>query len=53
MTLRVDPSVKHAAELAAERDHRSLTSLVEVLIIKHCKTINIDPFLPTDKAEQP
>ena len=43
MTLRVDPAIKAAAELAAERDRRSLTSLVEVLILGHCKTVNIDP----------
>ena len=49
MTLRVDPQIKHAAELAAERDNRSLTSLVEVLILNHCKQVNIDPFTPTDK----
>jgi hypothetical protein len=51
MMLRVDTSIKDAGELAAEHDHRSFTSLVEVLIIKHCKTINIDPFLPPDKPE--
>jgi predicted HicB family RNase H-like nuclease len=43
MTLRVSPCVKAAAEIAAERDHRSLTSLIEVLILNHCKTLNIPP----------
>jgi hypothetical protein len=41
MTLRVSPEVKAAAELAAERDHRSVTSLIEVLILNHCKSMNI------------
>lgn len=45
MTLRVDPQVKAAAERAAERDHRSLTSFIEVLILKHCK--DLDPQFPT------
>jgi hypothetical protein len=33
MTLRVDPKIKAAAEAAARRDHRSITSLIEVLIL--------------------
>jgi len=50
MTLRVDPKVKAAAELAAERDHRSLTSLIEVLILNHCKSLNIQP--PTSSPKE-
>lgn len=41
ITLRVAPHIKAAAELAAEQDHRSLTSLIEVLILNHCKGLNI------------
>lgn len=41
MTLRVDPKIKAAAEAAAERDHRSLTSLIEVLILNHCSVLGI------------
>lgn len=41
--MRVSPQVKAAAEMAAERDHRSVTSLIEVLIINHCKTLDIKP----------
>ncbi len=36
MSLRVDPQIKAAAEQAAKLEHRSLTSFVEVLILKHC-----------------
>jgi hypothetical protein len=43
MTLRVSPEIKAAAEIAAERDHRSVTSLIEVLILNHCKELNIQP----------
>jgi len=39
--MRLAPQLKAAAEAAAKRDHRSLTSLIEVLIINHCKTHNI------------
>ncbi|EKD40369.1 MAG: hypothetical protein ACD_75C00074G0003 [uncultured bacterium] len=42
MTLRVDPVVKIAAELAAKQDHRSVTNLIEVLILRHCKELGID-----------
>jgi len=42
MTMRVAPQIKAAVELAAERDHRSVTNLIEVLILNHCKTMNID-----------
>ncbi len=53
MTLRVDPHVKAAAEIAAARDRRSVTSLVEVLILNHCKDRGIEPPVeePKEKSE--
>jgi len=42
MTMRVSPQVKAAAEIAAQQENRSVTSLVEVLIINHCKARNIN-----------
>jgi predicted HicB family RNase H-like nuclease len=42
MTLRVDPRVKVAAEIAADRDHRSVTSFIEVLILNHCKQVGVE-----------
>lgn len=41
MTLRIEPGIKAAAEIAAQRDRRSLTSLVEVLILNHCEAMQI------------
>lgn len=41
MTFRVSPLVKAAAERAAEYERRSVTNLVEVLILDRCKTLNI------------
>ncbi len=41
LTLRVEPRIKAAAELAAEMEHRSLTAMIEVLILAHCKSHNI------------
>ena len=42
MTMRVSPQVKAAAEIAAHQENRSVTSLVEVLIINYCKARNIN-----------
>jgi hypothetical protein len=37
LSLRVSPPIKAAAQVAAERDHRSVSSFIEVLIRNHCK----------------
>lgn len=42
VTLRIEPQLKAAAEVAAGRDHRSLTNLIEVLIVERCKALEID-----------
>lgn len=42
ITLRVDPQVKAAAKLAAKHDHRSLTNLIEVLILNYCNDTRIE-----------
>lgn len=41
VTLRIEPRLKAAAEKAADHDRRSLTNLIEVLIIERCKSLNI------------
>ena len=41
MTLRVSHHVKAAAKFAAENDNRSVGSLIEGLIQKHCKSLGI------------
>ena len=43
ITLRIDQDVKLAAIEAAEMDRRSLTNLVELLLIKHCEKLNLYP----------
>lgn len=43
LTVRLDPKIKAAAEAAAEREHRSLTSLLEVLILNHCRKLGLQP----------
>jgi hypothetical protein len=37
LNLRIDPSIKEAAEKAAADDRRSLTSLVELLLVQHLR----------------
>ncbi len=37
VNLRIDPKLKAAAEKAAADEHRSLTSLIEKLLIGHIK----------------
>jgi hypothetical protein len=39
INLRLSPALKHAAEVAAARDHRSLTSLIEKLLAEHVRTL--------------
>ncbi len=53
VTLRVDPEIKVAAEKAAAHDRRSLTNLIEVLLIDHCKKLNFYPLKPPDKEGSP
>jgi hypothetical protein len=37
LSLRVSPPLKAAAQVAAERDHRSVANFIEELIRKHCR----------------
>lgn len=43
LSVRLDPAIKAAAESAAALNRRSLTSLLEVLILNHCQTMGIRP----------
>jgi hypothetical protein len=46
--VRIRPALKEAAERAAAADSRSLTSLIEKLLVEHLKTLR----LPIDKDRQ-
>jgi len=37
LNLRVDPAIKEAIKVAANRDHRSVANMIEMLIRKHCE----------------
>ncbi|MFU8837443.1 MAG: hypothetical protein ACNA75_04000 [Thiohalomonadaceae bacterium] len=41
LNLRIDPVLKEVARIAAEREHRSVANLVEVLIKRHCDDLGI------------
>jgi hypothetical protein len=52
MTLRVEPRVKTAAERAAIHDRRSVTSLIEVLVLRHCEAIGVPTELSSEKESK-
>ena len=48
VNLRLEPKLKAAAERAAAKDHRSLTSLVEKLLADHLTKLKLPPKPRTD-----
>jgi len=53
VNLRLEPKLKAAAEKAAAKDHRSLTSLVEKLLTEHLKKLKLPPKPRTDQGNMP
>ena len=41
LNLRLDSAIKEAVRVAALRDNRSITNMIEVLIRRHCEEIGI------------
>jgi hypothetical protein len=41
LNLRVDPGIKEAIREAANRDHRSIANMIEILIRQHCDHVGI------------
>ncbi len=41
LNLRIDPALKDALRIAADREHRSVTNMVEWLVRRHCKKVGI------------
>ncbi len=41
LNLRIDPGVKEAVREAADRDHRSIANMVEMLIRRQCDEAGI------------
>lgn len=48
LTLRIEPEIKQALQRAAEREHRSIANMVEVLVLEHCKAKGIAAGPPTN-----
>lgn len=42
LNLRIAPEVREALRQAAEREHRSVSNMVEYLIVQYCKKNNIE-----------
>jgi hypothetical protein len=43
INLRMSPAVKGLLRAAADREHRTLSNLLEVLILEHCERNDIRP----------
>jgi predicted HicB family RNase H-like nuclease len=41
LNVRISPRLKEVAQKAAERDQRSLSSLIERLIVEHCERVGL------------
>jgi len=41
LNLRIDPIIKEAARMAAQREQRSIANLIELLIRQHCESVGI------------
>ena len=41
LNLRIDPGVKEAVREAADREHRSVANMIEMLIRRHCDVLGI------------
>lgn len=41
LNLRIDPAVKDAVKIAADKDHRSIANFMETLIRQHCEAVGI------------
>ena len=41
LNLRINPAIKEAAREAANREHRSVASFIEILIRQHCEAHGI------------
>jgi len=41
LNLRINPALKDGLREAAEKDHRSISNMIEVLILRHCEDVGI------------
>lgn len=43
INLRMSPSTKELLRLVAEREHRTLSNMLEVLILEHAQRLGVNP----------
>ena len=48
LNIRIDPDIKEAIRIAADRERRSVANMIEMLIIKHCEEVGIS--IPEQQA---
>jgi len=57
LTFRIEPGLKEALRTAADREHRSIANMIEVLIRDYCGrhsiTIRVQQTLPLDDERKP
>jgi hypothetical protein len=52
LTLRIDPALKEGLRTAAQREHRSIANMVEVLVRDYCERTDIEiPRQPVQKKQ--
>lgn len=49
VNFRMNAEVREMLQVAAEREHRSMTNMLEVLIIDYCKVNQIKPKTKVDE----
>lgn len=59
VSVRVEPHIKTALQIAAGREMRSLANMVEVMVVAYCRTNGVplegvpDETLPAAKSRKP
>lgn len=53
LTIRTTEEIKTLLKAAADREHRSLTSMLEVLVINYATQAGLPPLAQLQKASKP
>jgi hypothetical protein len=53
LSIRIEPGLKNALRAAAEREHRSIANMVEVMIREYCGKVNIAERITIANDHQP
>jgi hypothetical protein len=50
LNLRIDPAIREALKIAALRDHRSVSNMIEYIVVQYCQKNEI-PIPKQEKLE--